>query len=70
MTDEEVVVTAAQERRELDVRLYVLALIALARQLQDKEERSTGGRDDQPDHQAEQPDQPGEREDASQVMRG
>lgn len=38
MTKRRVEVTAAQERELLDVRLYVLALIALARQLQEAEE--------------------------------
>lgn len=34
MTNRIVEVTAAQEREHLEVRLYVLALIALARQLE------------------------------------
>jgi hypothetical protein len=38
MTKRRVEVTAAQERELLDVRLYVLALIALARQLQEADE--------------------------------
>jgi len=38
MTKRRVEVTAAQERELLDVQLYVLALIALARQLQEADE--------------------------------
>jgi hypothetical protein len=38
MTKRRVEVTAAQERELLDVRLCVLALIALARQLQEADE--------------------------------
>lgn len=38
MTKRRVEVTAAQERELLDVRLYILALIALARQLQEADE--------------------------------
>jgi hypothetical protein len=38
MTKRRVDVTAAQERELLDVRLYILALIALARQLQEADE--------------------------------
>lgn len=38
MTKRRVEVTAAQERELLEVRLWVLALIALARQLQEADE--------------------------------
>lgn len=38
MTKRRVEVTAAQERELLEVKLYVLALITLARQLQEAEE--------------------------------
>jgi hypothetical protein len=39
MTESNVEVSAAQERREIEVRGYILALIALARQLQDERDR-------------------------------
>jgi len=45
MTKRRVEVTAAQERELLDVRLYVLALIALARQLQEADGQKEAARD-------------------------
>jgi len=42
MAKGEVVVTAAQAREQVNIRLYVLALIALARQLQQQREPEEG----------------------------
>lgn len=40
LADTNLRVSAVQERKHLDVRLYVLALIAFARQLQQEEEQT------------------------------
>ena len=41
MAEQKVAVTAAEARAQMNVRLYVLALIALARQLQDEQEKDS-----------------------------
>jgi hypothetical protein len=42
MAEQKVRVTAAQKRQEIGVRLYVLALIALARRLQEEQDNAEG----------------------------